>query len=142
MSDDLVNALLRRMDRVETLTDAHYSPPDRLTEIEALRKELTGLKENLRIRDAEMRDMRHMLANKTDAATVAAIVSKHITPHVEVIGDFVGDAVVQAERTLRTEIEDSNRALTRTVEKAEASTAGPRRTAVEIINQYAAAIGG
>lgn len=141
MADDFEAMVLRRLDRMETMAGSHYSPPDQSSEIEKLRGELAALKADVRNRDIEIRDLRAIVSSKVGPADVAATINKHIPKHVETIADFVSDAVIGAEKTLRNEIGDATRSISRDVERAEVAASSNLKSAAAVIAAWSSELG-
>jgi hypothetical protein len=143
MSDDALNSLLRRMDRLEVLAGSYHTPPNYGDDVGAMKKKLTAMEGELVSRRVEAAELKALLAKKLTRNDVFDILNKDVLPrYTETIGDAVAEDVVATEKRLRSAIDDSARSLHRDVQKAEAAAAAPRRTAIETLNAYAAAIGG
>lgn len=141
MDNELIDAILVRLDRLEAMINAVMSPPDQSEAVAKMAKELATVKADIRNRDIEIRDLRSLVAAKTSPADVTASINKHIPKHIAVVGDFVADTVLDAQKSMRDELGDATRAISRDVERAEAAAAANIKNAAAVIGAWSAELG-
>lgn len=141
MSEEILNSLSARLDRLEAVTSYSLSPRDRGDEIDALKGELKALRADLANRDIEIRDLRSIVAGKVTKADVTSTLNAHIPKHIEVIGDFMADTINDTTKTLRNDIDDATRSISREVERAEAAASSNIKSAAAIIAAWSAELG-